>query len=125
MSPSTSPTSDPRSIPPACFCDDPEPASALGLDEHDPDSIARVARGLANPARVAIVAMFDDGVPRMTGDIVAASGLAQSTVSEHLRILREAGILVALHDGPRVWYCLRRSVMRSLAERLTELADRR
>ncbi len=124
MGPSTTKTSDTRPNPPPCFCDDPEPASTLGLDEYDPECIARVARGLANPSRAAIVTMFDDGTPKMTGDIVAASGLAQSTVSEHLRILRDAGIVVALHDGPRVWYCLRRSVLKALAERIAEQARR-
>lgn len=125
MERSTTETCDGRPEAPACFCDDPEPATALGLDDFDPASLARVARGLANPARVAIVAMFDDGIPKMTGDIVAASGLAQSTVSEHLRILRDAGILVALPDGPRIWYCLHRSVLRSFADRVVELAQRR
>ncbi len=118
-------TSVVRPTPPACFCDDPGPATALGLDDYDPESMARVARGLANPARVAVVAMFDDGIPKMTGDIVAASGLAQSTVSEHLRILRDAEILIALPDGPRIWYCLHRSVLGSFADRVAELAQHR
>ncbi len=123
MGRATTAATEARPTPPPCFCDDPEPVTELGLDEFDPEGVARVARGLANPARTAIVAMFADAVPKMTGDIVLASGLAQSTVSEHLRILRDAGILVALQDGPRVWYCLRRSVLRSFAQRIAERAS--
>ena len=46
-----------------------------------------------------------------------------STISEHLRILRKAEIVFATEDGPRVWYCMRRSVLRSYASGVTELAD--
>lgn len=56
---------------------------------------------------------------RTVQDIVAECTLAPSTVSEHLGILREAGILFATKDGPRVWYCLRRSALQQYAGDLT------
>jgi ArsR family transcriptional regulator len=57
----------------------------------------------------------------MAQEIVAECDLAQSTVSEHLRILRRAGILSATKDGPRTWYCMRRSVLREFARRVEAL----
>jgi DNA-binding transcriptional ArsR family regulator len=59
----------------------------------------------------------------MVQEIVGECRLAQSTVSEHLRIMREADVLFARNDGPRVWYCLRRSVLRAYAAAVRELAD--
>ncbi|NNF55103.1 MAG: helix-turn-helix transcriptional regulator [Acidimicrobiales bacterium] len=88
-----------------------------------PDQIAKLARGLASPARVAILNQFSGGCSRTTGEIVAASGLAQSTVSEHLRFLRDAELLSARPDGPRVWYCLRRSVIRLFMRALADWAS--
>lgn len=78
--------------------------------------MAAVARALGHPARVAIIERFADGRPKLTKDLVAPSGLAPSTMSEHLRILREAGILIARPDGPAIWYCL-------CSDRLTAFAD--
>lgn len=54
--------------------------------------MALIAKALAHPERVRIVEQFEDGRPRMVHEIVQHSDLAQSTASEHLRILREAGV---------------------------------
>ena len=56
----------------------------------------------------------------MVQDIAAASDLAPSTVSEHLRLMREAGLLISRRDGPRVWYCLDRSTLEGLSDALLE-----
>lgn len=106
--------------PPACGED--------GLPEPIPFSaerIAEVAKALAHPARIRIVEQFAEAKPHMTQDIVDGCTLAQSTVSEHLRILRDAGILVATRDGPRTWHCLRRSVLHGFAAAVEEMTRRR
>ena len=86
------------------------------------EGVARVAKGLGHPARVHILHQFRDCTPRMVNDIVGECELAQSTVSEHLRILREADLLFSRKDGPRVWYCLRRSVLHAFGRAVAELA---
>jgi ArsR family transcriptional regulator len=53
--------------------------------------------------RIEIVQCLADHGPLTSGAVVAGSGLAQSTVSEHLRILRNAGIVGVKRDGPNVW----------------------
>jgi ArsR family transcriptional regulator len=83
--------------------------------------IALIARALAHPARVRIVEQFDRATPHITKEIVGECELAQSTVSEHLRILREADVVFARKDGPRTWYCLRRSVLGGFARAVEEL----
>ena len=72
----------------------------------DLDDVATIARALAHPARLAIISRFADRQPKLTKELVAPSGLAPSTMSEHLRILREAGLVVASRDGAGIWYCL-------------------
>ncbi|MDH3606271.1 MAG: metalloregulator ArsR/SmtB family transcription factor [Acidimicrobiia bacterium] len=86
------------------------------------DEMAAIAKALAHPARIRILEQFDECVPRVVGDIVADCRLAQSTVSEHLRILREANLLFARKDGPRTWYCVRRSVLHAFSRALDDLA---
>jgi ArsR family transcriptional regulator len=87
------------------------------------ERFALIARGLAHPARVRIIERFEDREPLMARDIVCGCTLAQSTVSGHLRILREADILHVTKDGPRMWYCLRRALLRQFARGIEDLAS--
>ncbi|QKK02343.1 MAG: winged helix-turn-helix transcriptional regulator [Pseudomonadota bacterium] len=85
--------------------------------------IAEVARALAHPARVRIVRLLLDREQCIGGDIVDEVGLAQSTVSEHMRILKQAGIVVAQFERPRVRYALSSEHMGELAELLGRVRD--
>jgi len=107
-------TSEPPQV-----CDESDLPSPLPLTD---EQFARVARGLAHPTRIAIMRQLSNGQPRSAGDIVADTGLAQSTVSEHLRFLRDAQLLGSQKVGSRVWYCLRCSVVSKFAEAIADLA---
>jgi ArsR family transcriptional regulator, arsenate/arsenite/antimonite-responsive transcriptional repressor len=72
----------------------------------DDDTLATMAKALGHPARVAILRMLAARDTCATGDVVAQLPLAQSTVSEHLRILREAGLVQGEFEGPRTRYCV-------------------
>ena len=91
------------------------------LGPFDSDRIAQVAKALGHPARIRIVRQFERDEPHFAQEIVGECDLAQSTVSEHLRILREAGVLYSIREGPRVWYCVRRSVLRDYARAVEDL----
>lgn len=80
------------------------------------DRIAEVARALGHPARIRIVRLLLERERCIGGDIVEEIGLAQSTVSEHLRILKEAGLVIGEIERPRVCYSLS-------SERLSELSE--
>ncbi|HEY6867042.1 MAG TPA: metalloregulator ArsR/SmtB family transcription factor [Candidatus Eisenbacteria bacterium] len=67
---------------------------------------ARLAKALGHPARVAIVRMLAARGECVCGTIVDGLPLAQATVSQHLKVLKEAGIVRGEIDGPRVCYCL-------------------
>ena len=71
--------------------------------------LAQLAKGLAHPARVEIVTMLANNPPGkkcVCGDIVDALPLAQSSVSQHLKILRQTGWILGKIEGPRVCYCI-------------------
>lgn len=70
------------------------------------DRIAVIAKALAHPARIRIITFLLSRPGCIGGDIVDQVGLAQSTVSEHLRILKDAGIVTGTIDYPRVCYAL-------------------
>jgi DNA-binding transcriptional ArsR family regulator len=61
---------------------------------------------LAEPRRRQILDLLRDG-ERPVGDLVQHLTLAQPTVSKHLRVLREAGLVEVRHDAQRRWYRLR------------------
>ena len=87
------------------------------------DELATIAHALGHLARVAIVQRLADSGPTLTGDIVKGSGLAQSTVSEHLRVLREAGLVVSRRDGQRVWYCVVPGTLAGFIDALSTVTD--
>ena len=66
--------------------------------------ISRLAKALAHPARVAILRMLIERGDCICGQIVGVLPLAQATVSQHLKVLKEAGLIQGEVDGPRVCY---------------------
>jgi ArsR family transcriptional regulator len=74
--------------------------------ELDVEHLAAAAKALGHPVRVRILRLLLDRQTCVTGDLVAELPVAQSTVSEHLRILREAGLVQGEIEGPRTSYCV-------------------
>ena len=68
--------------------------------------IAGYAKALAHPARVAILRLLANRQVCMCGDIVEELPLSQSTVSQHLKELKSAGLIKGEIEGPRVCYCI-------------------
>ncbi|MCW3075597.1 MAG: winged helix-turn-helix transcriptional regulator [Bacteroidetes bacterium] len=70
------------------------------------NKIARYAKALAHPARIAILQLLIKKQACVCGDIVEQLPLSQSTVSQHLKELKEAGIITGDIDGTKVCYCI-------------------
>ncbi len=68
--------------------------------------LAGLARAIAHPARVSILRLLVRKEGCIVGDIVDELPLAQSTVSQHLKQLKGAGLIRGEVDGPRVCYCV-------------------
>ncbi len=101
------------------------PAVAPGVVSGAPDAarFAALAKALGHPARIGIVSMLHERQTCIGCDIVERIGLAQSTTSEHLRILKAAGIITGEIEGPRVCYSLNPVALEPLRRFLNGLAE--
>ena len=70
------------------------------------NKIAKYAKALASPARVAILQLLLKKQNCMCGDIVEELPLSQSTVSQHLKELKESGLIKGDIEGAKVCYCI-------------------
>ncbi len=70
------------------------------------NKIARYAKALSHPARIAIIKVLLKENTCVCGDIVDQLPLSQSTVSQHLKELKEAGLIKGEISGAKVCYCL-------------------
>lgn len=99
-------------LPPACHELNRKPPPTELMEDAE---IAAVARALGNPHRVHIVRYLSECKPHIELEVAEELGLAQSTVSEHIRKLREVGILLTVEDPPRTWYCIDRGKLAQFA----------
>lgn len=76
--------------------------------------LAALTRALGHPVRVRILRLLARRRSCLCGEIVDELPLAQSTVSQHLKVLKEAGLVQGDVDGPRVCYCLAPRALRRL-----------
>jgi len=81
-------------------------------------SLAEQAKALSHPARLAILEHLAARDTCLCGDLVDVLPLAQATVSQHLKVLKAAGLVKGEVDGPRSCYCLDRDALASLQEAL-------
>lgn len=87
------------------------------------EGVAELARALADPLRAQIVAMLADE-ELCTCHLVDGTGARQTNVSNHLRVLREAGLVTSEQVGRYAWHRLRPEGLAALGEHLTSLAVR-
>jgi ArsR family transcriptional regulator, arsenate/arsenite/antimonite-responsive transcriptional repressor len=73
---------------------------------NDEVRLAQFAKALSHPARIAIIKMLAQKSSCICNEMVEKLPLSQSTVSQHLKELKSAGIIKGTIDGPRVCYCL-------------------
>ena len=86
------------------YCEDTKPC-ILPADQ-SAEQIAELAWAIAHPARVRIVRLLISRNACVCGEIVDEMPLAQSTVSQHLKILKESGLVHGEVSGPKVCYCI-------------------
>jgi DNA-binding transcriptional ArsR family regulator len=76
------------------------------------EELAMLTKALGHPARVQILRLLVRKNTCVCGDIVDELQLAQSTVSQHLKVLKDAGLIRGDIDGPRVCYCIESRTLR-------------
>jgi ArsR family transcriptional regulator len=84
------------------------------------EKMVTMLKALGNPVRLQIVEFLARKRVCITSNIVDATPLAQSTVSQHLKVLREAGLIRGEIEGPATSYCLDAENIRWLKEQLRQ-----
>lgn len=75
---------------------------------------AELAKALSHPARIAILRILAEQKSCICGEIVEVLPLAQATVSQHLKELKNVGLVQGTIDGPRSCYCLNPNVVKEI-----------
>ncbi|MEZ4897082.1 MAG: metalloregulator ArsR/SmtB family transcription factor [Saprospiraceae bacterium] len=83
--------------------------------------LALWAKALSHPARVAILRELAQRNACICGELVANLPLSQATVSQHLKVLKEAGLISGEIDGPRICYCIHWPTMEEMENALNRL----
>ena len=89
-------------------------AERSAASDVNPDELAQLAWAVAHPARVKILSLLLARNQCMCGELVDALPLAQSTVSQHLKILKDCGLITGEVDGPKVCYCVNQAMFARL-----------
>lgn len=84
----------------------PERCCTLEIQGAQQERLVAMFKALGNPVRFEIMKFLLTHPGCITGDIVDEVGLAQSTVSQHLKVLKEAGWIKGVIQGPSTCYCL-------------------
>lgn len=85
------------------------------------EDLARFGAALGHPARVQILRILAARGTCICGEIVEVLPLAQSTVSGHLKVLKESGLVMGEVDGPRTCYCINPLALRRFRKLLGEI----
>jgi ArsR family transcriptional regulator len=100
----------PDACPPADDRPDLRPVEGPEADEE----LAAMAKAIGHPARVQILRLLARRTSCVCGEIVDELPLAQSTVSQHLKVLKDAGLVRGEIEGPRTCYCIEPRALRRL-----------
>ena len=95
--------------------------SKISEFKQDEIDLARYSKALGHPARIAILQLLQTKKGCICNSIVDELPLSQSTVSQHLKELKEAGLIIGEVDGPRVCYCVDAKVCKAAMNAINSL----
>ena len=91
------------------------------LFSSDEQTVARIAKALAHPARIKILKILGETNTCMVGDMVDLLPLSQSTVSQHLKELKQSGLIIGEIEGPKRCYCLNQEIIEKARNFINQL----
>lgn len=84
------------------------------------NKLATLAKAFGHPARIAILEFLIQNKTCLVGDLTNNLPLSQSTISQHIKELKNIGLIKGKIDGPAIGYCINRSMMLELTNSLNE-----
>ncbi len=97
------------------------PAPPDKAERADSEDLGRLCKALGHPARIRIIKHLLEENRCVCGRIVEVLPLAQSTVSQHLKILKESGLILGEVEGPRTCYCVDKTKLELIATSISAL----
>ncbi len=94
------------------------PSAESGIPD---DQLSKLCKALGHPMRLRILRILIARQSCICGDLVDQLPLAQSTISQHLKVLKEAGLVIGEVDGPRRCYCVAPEALALLKEGIAAL----
>ena len=92
--------------------------------EKNSKELARFAKALGHPIRIEILKLLDKNSCCFTGDLVDIFPIAQSTVSQHLKELKDAGLIQGTIESPKIRYCINPENWEKAKKLFAELFER-
>jgi len=92
--------------------------------EEDLEQMARYAKALGHPTRLLILEYLDKQSCCLTGDLVDILPIAQSTISQHLKELKNAGLIQGELNPPKIKYCINSDNWRKAKVLFTDFFDK-
>lgn len=99
----------------------PEACCSLDIAGEEQERLVRMFKALGNPTRFEILKFLVTHPGCITGDIVDYLPIAQATVSQHLKVLRQAGWIAGTTEGPATSYCLNEPAIAWFREKVGEI----
>ena len=96
---------------------------SVNIEDESIRRSAVIAKALGHPARIAILKILTQRETCFCGDITEIIPLAQSTVSQHLKALKKAGLITGTVEGVKTCYCLNPEGVKELDDLLSELSN--
>jgi DNA-binding transcriptional ArsR family regulator len=97
-------------------------ATKTDLFTENQNAIATIAKAIGHPARVAILEYLMKVDACICGDIVEELPLAQPTISQHLKELKNAGLIKGSIEGTAICYCINETAIKQLQTYFTQIA---
>lgn len=98
--------------------------SKTTLFTEEQNELALMAKAFAHPARIAIIEYLLKANQCINSDLVSELGLAQATISQHLKELKTIGIIQGTVEGTSMCYCIDPNVWNVVRDRMVNLLDR-
>jgi len=89
-----------------------ESCCSLDIDGAEQKRLISISKALGNPIRFAILKYLLTHPGCITGEIVQNLPIAQATTSQHLKVLKDAGLITGVVNGTKSYYCLNDSVLK-------------
>lgn len=93
--------------------------------DKETEELAKFAKALGHPTRISILKYLDNQSCCFTGDLVDVFPLAQSTISQHLKELKNAGLIQGELKPPKIKYCINHEKWEMAQKLFKELFDRK